>query len=93
MSQVSRYTVNMFHCQSLLRGVNSVLICFIDDHHHAVDPACGAALAAVYHPQGLHDLQQQGKLPTPLHSVVVIVCGGHGVNIELLNKWKKDFGL
>jgi L-serine/L-threonine ammonia-lyase len=66
---------------------------FLDDHHHAVDPACGAALAAVYHPQQLCDLQQQGKLHTPLNSVVVIVCGGHGVNLKLLDKWKKDFGL
>lgn len=66
---------------------------YVDDHHHLVEPACGAALAAVYYPYVLHNLQQQGKLPTPLSSVVVIVCGGNAVNIELLNKWKKEVGL
>ena len=62
----------------------------IDDHRLLVEPACGAALAVVYNPHILDDLQQQGKLPTPLRTVVVIVCGGNCVDIELLSKWKKE---
>ena len=52
---------------------------FADDHRVLVEPACGAALAAGY------------ARAAPLHQrapVVFIVCGGAGVNRELLEQWK-----
>lgn len=51
---------------------------FADDHRLLVEPACGAALAAVYD----RAAPLQG-----LSSVLVIVCGGAGVNRALLAEW------
>ncbi len=53
---------------------------FADDHRMLVEPACGMALAAVYesHPL-LADYQE----------IVVIVCGGIGVSIKLLENWQR----
>lgn len=55
---------------------------FADDHRMLVEPACGAALAIVY---------DQPKILERFNTVVVIVCGGSGVSLELLNEWKKQF--
>jgi L-serine/L-threonine ammonia-lyase len=52
---------------------------FADDHRLLVEPACGAALSAVY---------QRAPALTALSSVVVIVCGGAGVSPELLASWR-----
>ncbi|MFH1116950.1 MAG: pyridoxal-phosphate dependent enzyme [Pseudomonadota bacterium] len=56
---------------------------FADEHRVLVEPACGASLAAVY--DGAEPLA--GRRP-----IVVIVCGGAGVSIELINEWKKKLG-
>lgn len=52
---------------------------FAQDHRVLVEPACGAALAAIY--QCAAPLA--GRAP-----VVVIVCGGAGVTLDLLIAWK-----
>ena len=64
---------------------------FAKDHRILVEPACGAALAVVYSER----LRQQILLePDHVQGPIVIeVCGGSGVTIELLTKWKEDFGL
>jgi L-serine/L-threonine ammonia-lyase len=54
---------------------------FADDHRVVVEPACGAALAAVYD----HAMPLEGREP-----IVVVVCGGAGVNRELLQKWDEQ---
>lgn len=54
---------------------------FADDHRVVVEPACGAALAAVYG----RAKPLEGREP-----VVVIVCGGAGVNRELLEQWDQQ---
>jgi L-serine/L-threonine ammonia-lyase len=51
---------------------------FANTQRILVEPACGAALAAVA--QGPAPLQ--GRDP-----VVVVVCGGAGVSLELLQQW------
>lgn len=56
---------------------------FLDDHRVLVEPACGAALAAVYQRCGF----LQGRGP-----VAVEVCGGAGVNLELLRQWNSQVG-
>lgn len=63
-----------------------------DDHRILVAPACGAALAGVYG-SSIPDLQKAGKLPPSLSNIVVIVCGGSGVNLDTIQKWKKTYNL
>ncbi|KAF7464325.1 serine dehydratase-like [Marmota monax] len=63
---------------------------FLDDERLLVEPACGAALAFIY--SGLLGrLQAEGRLG-PLASVVVIVCGGNGINSGELQALKAKLG-
>ncbi len=52
---------------------------FLDDHRVLVEPACGAALAAVY-----------DDAPPLKHArnILVIVCGGMGVSLNQLEQWQ-----
>lgn len=52
---------------------------FVDDHRILVEPACGAALSAVY---------GRAASLAGLSPVVVIVCGGAGVSLKLLAEWQ-----
>jgi L-serine/L-threonine ammonia-lyase len=61
---------------------------FARDHRMLVEPACGAALAVLYSERLRKELPPAGNGP-----IVVIVCGGSGVNIDLLQQWKKQFSL
>lgn len=54
---------------------------FILDHRIVVEPACGAALAAIY--GNMDEIREFNK-------VSVIVCGGVTATIEQLNKWSSD---
>ncbi len=63
-----------------------------DDHRILVPPACGAALAAIYSGT-IPELQVAGKLPQKLDDIVVIVCGGSGVNVDTIYSWKKAYDL
>jgi len=56
---------------------------FADEHRVLVEPACGAALAAVY---------GRAEPLESLRPIVVIVCGGAGVSLGLLDEWKKMLG-
>ncbi len=54
---------------------------FADEHRVLVEPACGAALSAGY------------GCATPLQGrepIVIIVCGGAGVSLRLLDEWKQN---
>ncbi|KAM5199871.1 L-serine dehydratase/L-threonine deaminase [Hipposideros larvatus] len=65
---------------------------FVDDEKILVEPACGAALATVY--SGVvQKLQGEGKLPVPLSSLVVIVCGGSNISLAQLQALKKQLGM
>lgn len=64
-----------------------------DDEKILVEPACGAALAAVYSGV-LKRLQREGKLPEEMAGpVVVVVCGGNNISIGQLQMLKKQLGL
>ncbi|XP_012660716.1 serine dehydratase-like [Otolemur garnettii] len=64
---------------------------FLDDERMLVEPACGAALAAIY--SGLLGrLQAEGHLGPALTSVVVIVCGGNGIDSQELQALKTQLG-
>ena len=70
------------------RAALSACVDVADDHRILVAPACGAALAAVYGDM-LRPLQKVGTLPQELQDVVVIVCGGNGVNVDSIIQWKE----
>uniref|UniRef100_A0A803K6Q2 L-serine deaminase n=1 Tax=Xenopus tropicalis TaxID=8364 RepID=A0A803K6Q2_XENTR len=57
---------------------------FADDEKMLVEPACGAALAAVYS-NVAERLKKEGKLSPDLSSLVIIVCGG-GPVVQLTSR-------
>jgi L-serine/L-threonine ammonia-lyase len=62
------------------RAAVDACLLFADEHRVLVEPACGAALAAVHDPAA------------PLagaKSVLVIVCGGAGVTLGRLEEWRE----
>lgn len=63
-----------------------------DDEKILVEPACGAALAAVYS-RVIQKLQGEGKLRAPLSSIVVIVCGGSNISLGQLQALKEQLGM
>ncbi|KAM4827653.1 L-serine dehydratase/L-threonine deaminase [Thomomys bottae] len=65
---------------------------FVDDEKTLVEPACGAALAAVYS-RVVKKLQTAGKLPVPLSSLVVIVCGGSNISLAQLRALQTQLGM
>ncbi|NWI69592.1 SDSL protein, partial [Todus mexicanus] len=65
---------------------------FLDDERMLVQPACGAALALLYTGR-LQRLQGEGRLPTPLGSVVLVVCGGANIQLAQLRALKSQLGL
>ncbi|XP_046872745.1 L-serine dehydratase/L-threonine deaminase-like [Hypomesus transpacificus] len=65
---------------------------FVDDEKILVEPACGAALAAVYC-DIVGRLQKEGKLAKELGPVVVVVCGGNNISIDQLWRLKKQLGI
>lgn len=52
----------------------------VDDHRVLVEPACGAALSAIY------DIDSFPAL-NAMKSILVIVCGGVGISLELLQQY------
>ncbi|XP_058889341.1 L-serine dehydratase/L-threonine deaminase-like [Acipenser ruthenus] len=65
---------------------------FVDDEKILVEPACGAALAAVYC-NTIRKLQDEGKLSRDLESVVIVVCGGNNITLGQLQRLKEQLGL
>uniref|UniRef100_A0A8C5TSI2 L-serine deaminase n=1 Tax=Malurus cyaneus samueli TaxID=2593467 RepID=A0A8C5TSI2_9PASS len=65
---------------------------FLDDERMLVQPACGAALAVLYSGR-LQRLQSEGRLPAPLASVVVVVCGGSNIHTAQLRALKSQLGM
>ena len=60
-----------------------------DEYGVYIPPACGAAVAGVTSNNVLSQLQSEGKLPLKLHHIVVIVCGGSGVNSDKIGEWRQ----
>jgi L-serine/L-threonine ammonia-lyase len=56
----------------------------LDEHRVLVEPACGASLAV---------LETGAKALAGAASVLVIVCGGVGVNASQLERWRTDYGV
>jgi L-serine/L-threonine ammonia-lyase len=65
---------------------------FANENRMLVEPACGAALATVF---GEH-VQPLKRVVPGLHKesvVVVIVCGGSTVDLDSIEKWKRDLNI
>lgn len=63
------------------------LLLVAEELRQMVEPACGAAVAV------LADEQLMRANLNSACTVVVIVCGGSAVSVELMAKWKSDFDL
>ncbi|KAL3931063.1 MAG: hypothetical protein SGBAC_011481 [Bacillariaceae sp.] len=61
---------------------------FSQDHRLLVEPANGAALAVAYTERLRDEYLKDVEGP-----IVLEVCGGSGVNLDLLMGWKKDYSL
>ena len=56
---------------------------FADEHKCLVEPACGAALSVAYQ---RHTVLEQAN------RIVIIVCGGIGINLEIMQGWRSSLG-
>ncbi|KAL9834177.1 serine dehydratase-like isoform 5-T9 [Geothlypis trichas] len=65
---------------------------FLDDERALVEPACGAPLAVLYS-GWLQRLQSEGRLPSPLRSVLLVVCGGSNIHTAQLRALQSQLGL
>ena len=59
---------------------------FADDFKMLVEPACGAALSYVYCPK-------DDEASITAETIVVIVCGGSVVSVELMAQWCAELGV
>ena len=68
----------------------SACIEFANEQRCLVEPACGACLAAIYSPR-CRDYLIGGIKSSDCLKVVVIVCGGSVVSLDLLTSWKEKY--
>lgn len=68
----------------------SACVRIADDHSILVPPACGASLAAVYG-ETVKELQKENFLPKQLKNIVIIVCGGNGVDSDSIEQWRSHY--
>ena len=67
--------------------LNKLYFCNADDERILVEPACGAALAAIYTGE-LAKLYSEGLIPgLSSGPVVLVACGGAGVSLQMLQNW------
>lgn len=64
---------------------------FAADHRILVEPACGAALAPLYSSRLRSKLLEEMSGTDKI--IVVEVCGGSAVSLDLLEMWKQQFQL
>jgi L-serine/L-threonine ammonia-lyase len=78
--EYAQTTLTTSHLVSDLDCLNSIKY-FLADHQILVEPACGASLSALYeHP----------KILEKFKNILVIVCGGNVVNLNLIKKWEHE---
>lgn len=70
----------------------SACVKIADDHGILVPPSCGASLAIVYG-GSLKELQEKGVLPEQMKDIVIIVCGGTGVDMDTIHQWRTQFNV
>jgi L-serine/L-threonine ammonia-lyase len=65
---------------------------FADDMRLMVEVSCGATIATAYNGALRHHLRRSGKAWQD-HNVVLIVCGGSGVSVDILDEYREKYGL
>uniref|UniRef100_H2XNN8 L-serine ammonia-lyase n=2 Tax=Ciona intestinalis TaxID=7719 RepID=H2XNN8_CIOIN len=65
---------------------------FLDDEKILVEPACAASIAVLYNGK-LKELASSNPKLGNVKKVVLVVCGGSGVTIEMLKNWKQMFNI
>ena len=69
------------------RDALSACLDFAKYHRMLVEPACGAALSAVFN-QSDNTLPKNGSGP-----IIMVVCGGNIASLELFDGWKKQLNI
>ncbi|KAK7086630.1 hypothetical protein SK128_006916 [Halocaridina rubra] len=64
---------------------------FLDDHRMLTELACGAALAAAY--SGILKAMISKKVIISDGPIIMVVCGGGVVTMQLLEDWQKQVGI
>jgi len=82
-------THKVVSCVVTDRDAVAAILALQSDHQVLVEPSCGAGLALLYNP----DLYNKYVAPLSPKSILVIVCGGNGVTIDMLQEWKDQFDL
>ncbi len=59
----------------------SACTAFADEHRFLVEPACGASLSLAYNN---HPILEEAE------TVMIVVCGGMGVDLARMRKWQAD---
>lgn len=69
-----------------------------DDHAFFVEPACSVSLAAIYEPAvlraalpGVAFAEAGAKPPADAPAIVVVLCGGTTISLDLFQKWEKEY--
>ena len=83
MSQESKYQIKS--CIVTDQEALESCLNFASEHRMLVEPACGAALSAVYFKS--EDLFSQ---VVGIKPIVVVVCGGNMASLDLFETWKKS---
>ncbi|KIW39908.1 uncharacterized protein PV06_08478 [Exophiala oligosperma] len=60
---------------------------FLDDERYLVEPACGVSVALAYDGRLKHYLRNF----RPESKVVLVVCGGSKISLDLLNKYRSQY--
>lgn len=64
----------------------------LDEERVLVEPACACCFVPLYNQAMFEKLIEQNQL-SHVNKVLVVVCGGSGVNSTLLSNWKNQFNL
>jgi L-serine/L-threonine ammonia-lyase len=62
---------------------------FAEDERMLVEPACGATIALAYD----NKLREILGSPDKDQKVVLVVCGGRNISLDLLAEWRELYGL
>ena len=72
--------------------------CLADDHAFFVEPACAVSLAPLYDPSVLRAALPEvafapagQKPPADAPAIVVVLCGGTTISLDLFQKWEGEF--
>lgn len=82
------------NCSSIAvddRQAVEALLHFADDERVLVEPSCGASLAVIYSDLLRPTLEARGIEVKPELTVVVVVCGGVGVDRRLVAEWSAQY--